>query len=182
MPLTIGTACPGLAGHPGMAVREELDIAGEDDRDGFLDAAVALGQGGFGPGGDLVDGGPERLPGGVLEARGTCLFPTDLMYCYHCADLPIVCGTVVVPDHRGADDTSVVNLYLLAAAWPATRLRSVSVLSLDRLVPVASTLALALAAGDVPSFHARFLSCADVLSCSAPSVRIITVYCTETIL
>ena len=38
-----------LAGDPGMAVSEQLDIAVQDDRDRFLDAAVALGQGGFGP-------------------------------------------------------------------------------------------------------------------------------------
>ncbi len=73
-----------LAGHPGMPVGEQLDIALQDDRHGFLDAAVALGQGGFGPGGDLVDRGPEGLPGGVFEARGRRLFPGDLFYCYHC--------------------------------------------------------------------------------------------------
>jgi hypothetical protein len=53
-----------------MPVCEQLHIALQDNRDRLLDASVALGQGGFGPGSDLAHGGPEGVSGGVLEVRG----------------------------------------------------------------------------------------------------------------
>ena len=109
-----------LAGDPGMPVCEQLDIALQDDRHGFVDAAVALGQGGFGlSAATWSTAARKACRGGVLEVWGRCLFPTDLMYCYHCCDLPIICGTVVVSDHGGASHTSVVNLY--AARSQGTR-------------------------------------------------------------
>src|SRR5205823_3686547 len=52
-----------------------------------IHTAVALGQLGLGLVGHLRHSGTPCLTCALLETRSTCLFPSDLFYCYHDTDL-----------------------------------------------------------------------------------------------
>src|SRR2546430_6598406 len=73
-----------LAGDLGLATLEQLDIAGEHDRYGLVDAAVALRQGLFGLGGDRGHRRPESLAGwglAVVMGPGVAF---EVVGCYDC--------------------------------------------------------------------------------------------------
>src|SRR5207245_170211 len=75
-----------LAGDFRLAPFEQLDIAVEDDRYGFVDAAVALGQGLLGLGGDLRHSLTPCGSGWRPEVWSGNLFPRERRNCYHDTD------------------------------------------------------------------------------------------------
>src|SRR5262245_8691017 len=78
----------GLAGDLGLAIGQQLDVASEHHRYGFLDPAVdRLRQRGFGTLGNLADRLTPGPASGILKVRCRNLFPGELFYCYHDIDL-----------------------------------------------------------------------------------------------
>src|SRR5262245_6295752 len=67
-----------LASDVSLAIVQQLHIAREDDLHRAIDSAVALRQGLFRLGSDLIDGVTPGATHGMFEVWRRCLFPRDL--------------------------------------------------------------------------------------------------------